>query len=177
MSFDEPTQRLRRPSPPQQPTGAVDTSREDARETTRDSDPTGVLPLDELFGPPESSPDTDAREGSEAGEAAEVDAPLAGTRPARAPMPVVTVRSDAETHQADSQTAPPAAAPAAEPGRSEREPGRPAPASRLRADGAAAVHAGAQHVSGWLRRDDNALTVVTALVAILLLSVVAAFGS
>lgn len=150
MSFDEPTQQLRRPdvSPPMP--GPLDQTRPRPEGGPNDDESTGVLPLDELLGPPETAEaDTESASPDVASPPAAAQAPAA-----RAPMPVVPVRSS-------------------QPNAPTRQPAT----GRLKADAATVLRGGGDHVLAWLRRDDNALTVVTALVAILLLSVIAAVGS
>jgi hypothetical protein len=143
MSFDEPTQRIRRPDPPLPMPGPLDQTRPRPQAPALpEPEQTGVLPLDELLGP---------AEGAEAAVRIPAE-PL--TTPARAPMPVVTVRSE----------------PVA-----EARP-RVATMDRLRADASTVLRAGSARSSEWLRRGDNAVIVLTALVAVLLLAVVAAVG-
>jgi hypothetical protein len=112
-------------------------------------------PLD-LAGPgPSSTGDTDVLSLDQIFDEPEPDVPSAATQtptqtPTRTPMPVVSVRSE------------PVATP-------ERDPG-PAP------DRARAWPATFQRGQAWLRRDDNLLMVMTALVGIVLIVAVAALG-
>ena len=157
MSFDEPTQQIRRPEVSAPMPEPLDQTRPRAQERPTDSDSTGVLPLDELLGPPVTE-EADATTAPTAPTEAEPAPTDVRSTPPRAPMPVVPV---------SSSSAPPDAEPT----------GRRA-TDRIRGDAAAAaLRGGSQRLDAWLRRDDNALTVMTALVAILLLSVVAAVGS
>jgi hypothetical protein len=223
MSFDEPTQQLRRPSVTTPTPGPLDQT---GPAEPADAEATGVLPLDELLGPPEGAEADVAEPDVEAGsappataegtadirptetpaaddswtahvetadvetadvETADVrpaqtyaprtyapeppaptaagpetatvgrDAALTPPRPARTPMPVVPVRSSDE------------ASPDAARG--------PLAGSRLRTDAATALRGGSRRAQEWVRHGDNAVMLVTALVAILLLSTVAAVGS
>jgi hypothetical protein len=77
-------------------------------------------------------------------------------------MPVVPVRSEPMTPAPVAPARPPAA--------------RPAARSRLRSDAAAAWDDAVRHTHAWLRRADNALMLLTALVAVCLILAVAAFA-
>jgi len=166
--YDEPTQRVRAPQPPPAPLpGSLDPLRGHQTETgtgwiERDddvdtaADATGVLPLDEIF------------------ESAAPAAPTAATQPtaaAEAPtwtaMPVVPVRSEPMT-AAPAAPAPPAPARSA--------PAHPPLTDRVRTDATAAWDGAVRRTRAWLGRDDNALMLLTALVAVILILAVAAFA-
>jgi hypothetical protein len=130
-------------------------------DTATDSSTTDVLSLDELFEGPSAA--TPAAAAAPASPAAVTLAPATGhSAPTWTAMPVVPVRSEPMT-----------AAPAAP---ARPSPTRPAARSRLRSDAAAAWDDTVRHTRAWLRRDDNALMLLTALVAVCLILAVAAFA-
>lgn len=187
-SYDEPTQQVRRPQPPPAPlpgsldplrghradpdrapdvvpdevetgTGWVDTHPTDEpapaaaapAAAAADAPPTGVLSLDEIFEAPEP----------QRGPTVTADAPTWTA------MPVVPVRSEPVTAGAPGAWAtqlPYDAAPDQRSSRAER-PGFDAAWARTRLQ-----------VESWLRRDDNGLMLLTAVVACLLMIVVAGVG-
>ena len=183
MSYEDQTQRLR-VSPattdldtPAETTSPPDTSPADSSpaETTTalpgpldlagpTPPPTGpsdtdVLSLDDMFEPPTQSP-TDPPARADAGAEA----------PTWTAMPVVSVRSE-PISRPSAPVAPPAAPPAPGPRRrSELGP-------RVRSDAAAAWSGARTRTQDWLGRDDHALMIMTALVAIVLIIVVAALGT
>jgi hypothetical protein len=167
-SYDEPTQRVRRPSAPPAPLpgaldplrGSADPLRGQERETgtgwvepaeefdapTTEPDATGVLPLDQLFDRPPATPASTPAPAATPSVAAEA--------PTWTAMPVVPVRTEPVV----------AAAPAYD------EP-------RERGGGASFALAGTwDRLDGWLRRDDNGLMLVTAFVACVLMVIVASVG-
>jgi hypothetical protein len=167
--YDEPTQQVRRPQPQPAPLpGSLDPLRghqtetgtgwvETADEDIATADATGVLPLEEIF-------DTTASEPA-APLAAE---PIAPASPARAStaateaptwtaMPVVPVRSEPVAMGEPYQG----------PQRHDRD-----------RDGASVAWVGTRiRIEDWLRRDDNGLMLLTAIVACVLMIVVAGVGS
>lgn len=182
--YDEPTQRVRTSQPPAAPlpgsldplrghqtepetvetgTGWVDTSgttAEDLDTAVASPEPTGVLPLDEIFdtpGPgPGSGPARPVRESTAATEA-----------PTWTAMPVVPVRSEP--------------LPAGPPDRSWNQPyDETAESGSNRGsaiEGVEEAWAGTrERFEAWLRRDDNGLMLLTALVACILMIVVAGVG-
>lgn len=157
-SYDEPTQRVRRPSAPPAPLpGSLDPLRGDERETgtgwvepaedvaapTTEPAATGVLPLDDLFDTPAAAAPVAPAETSTA----------AAEAPTWTAMPVVPVRT---------------------------EPVAPAPIydePHDRRGGASLALAGSwARVDAWFRRDDNGLMLVTAVVACVLMVIVAGVG-
>jgi hypothetical protein len=151
MSFDEPTQQIRRPDPPLPMPGPLDQTRPRPQVSPPAPEETGVLPLDELLGPPEAAEATVAPAGESVVGPARMPP---SSSPVRAPMTVVPVRSDA--------------VPSERPG--------PGTLDRIRADASTVLRAGSTRSGEWLRRGDNAVIVLTVLVAALLLSVVATVG-
>jgi len=137
-------------------TGWVDTDRTTELESPIEppaAEPTGVLRLDEMFDAPPRG--TEARESTAAAEA-----------PTWTAMPVVPVRSE-----------PIATAPAGETwnrpadARAETEP------RQSSWDGAEVAWAATrERVEAWLRRDDNGLMLLTAVVACVLMIAVAGVG-
>jgi len=147
-------------------TGWVDTDRTAEIETplatppvAQPAEPTGVLRLDEIFDDPGRA--TPARESTPIREST-----AAAEAPTWTAMPVVPVRSE-----------PIAAAPAgAIPSRSSDDRTETAP-RRSSWDGAeVAWLATRDRVESWLRRDDNGLMLLTAVVACVLMIVVAGVG-
>jgi hypothetical protein len=157
--YDEPTQRVSRPSAPPAPLpGSLDPLREHERETgtgwvetpghdeadhhaVEPASATGVLPLDQIFAEPPRA-----------------EAPTATAEaPTWTAMPVVPVRSEpmpmATTGMYDE---------------SAREESR-------RGSGIALSGAW-DRLDAWFRRDDNGLMLLTALVACVLMVVVASVG-
>lgn len=126
-------------------------------EPVGDTSTTDVLSLDELF-------DT---------EPVPQPAPPASeqTAPTWTAMPVVSVRSEPMTAPPTAAPRPTSAAQAATPA-----PG-PGVGSRLRSDAAAAWDDTVRRSRAWLGRDDNALMLLTALVAVCLILAVAAFSA
>jgi len=170
--YDEPTQRVRPAQPPLTPlpgsldplrrrdpgpqetetgTGWVDTEPQPTEEIaapTVESGATGALPLDQIFDGP--------------GEPEQVRTPTAAAdAPTWTAMPVVPIRSE------------PLAA--AGPEGAGSRPFDQAPAQRPRAG--VAVTAARMRLESWLRRDDNGLMLLTALVACILMIVVAGVGA
>jgi hypothetical protein len=127
-------------------------------------DATGVLRLDEIFDTPETPPRQDdwARHDDWA------------EAPTWTAMPVVPVRSEPMPAAGRPVPLPPSAR-AGRPAR--REGPRGQTSRRLRTDAAKAWDGVTREVDAWLRRDDNALMVLTALVACVLIIVVASVGS
>lgn len=178
--YDEPTQRVRAPQPPVAPlpgsldplrrteqppqeietgTGWVDPaaaepqSAEETAAPTVDTGATGVLPLDQIFEEP-GQPEP-ARMPTAAAEA-----------PTWTAMPVVPIRSEplAQAGAADAWS----------------QPGDEVPAAGVRKPRANAGVAWARtrmQLEDWLRRDDNGLMLLTALVACILMIVVAGVGA
>ena len=161
---EEPTQQIRlRPettgSRPQQvtpplPAGLDPRGRRRDDEPADGTEPTGVLHLDELFA---TETDTERH----------IDRPSIEDAPTWTAMPVVPVRS--EPYSPPTPAAP--------------TPGAPAPSAttrrRLSTDLAAAKRRTGivmMRTDTWLRRDDNALMVLTALIACVLILLVAAVG-
>jgi hypothetical protein len=137
-------------------------------DTAADSSTTDVLSLDELFeGPGSASPAGPAVPASPAVAAAPVAPPTGETAPTWTAMPVVPVRSEPMTPAPVAPARPSATGPAGT---------RPAARSRLRSDAAAAWDDTVRHTRAWLGRDDNALMLLTALVAVCLILAVAAFA-
>lgn len=159
-SHDEPTQHVRRPDPPPAPLpGSLDPLRGHA-----EPEPTGVLPLDELFEPaPEPQFNQTELNQSAAAEASTWTA-----------MPMVEVRSGT-VGPSDSGTGWPSEP---SPSHSADDPvtAEPGLVDRLRDDTSAAWIGVQNRASTWLRRDDNALMLLTAVVACILMLVVAAVG-
>ena len=163
MSVDEPTRRidLRQQDGGRFPADAPTTALPGplnlaAAETPADtgSDTTDVLSLDELFD--ETAGDADA---------AAVRAPASAEADTWTAMPVVPVRSEPVRSE---RVQPAGGAPAT--------PARPALASRVRTDASAAWDGTVRRTRAWLGRDDNALTLMTALVAVLLIIAVASLS-
>ena len=163
---EDPTQRIQRPAEREGYAGDAPTTAMprplnlagsvDAGEPA-DSSATDVLSLDELLGPPVPS-------------APEPDPEPAPTAPTWTAMPVVTVRSE-------PMTAPVAAAPASPASaHPPRAAAHPPIADRMRTDAAAAWDGAVRRTRAWLGRDDNALMLLTALVAVVLILAVAAFA-
>ena len=113
-----------------------------------DASTTDVLSLDELFDSPPPAPQRPAQ---------------SGTAQTWTAMPVVPVRSEPMT--------PAPAAPT--PGRAASAPPL---GDRVRSDAAAAWDDTVRRTRAWLARDDNALMLLTALVAVCLILAVAAFS-
>jgi hypothetical protein len=179
MSYEDQTQRLRvAPATPDLDTPTETTTPEDttpADTTTTLPGPldlagptppppaatsdTGVLSLDDMFEPPTQASAPSSNEPP----AARPDA--AAEAPTWTAMPVVSVRSE--------PTSPPAAphAPPTAQSRRHSELGQ-----RVRSDAAAAWTGARTRTQDWLGRDDHALMIMTALVAIVLIIVVAALG-
>jgi hypothetical protein len=165
-SYDDPTQQARRPERPSAPLpGSLDPLRADPSAAAQppveadpaDPAPTGVLPLDEIFdGPPEP-----VRESTAAAEA-----------PTWTAMPVMPVRSE-PMPMAGRPVPSTYGHPAAEGQDLDTGPGRPA---RMRGDAASAWTETRRGVEDWIRRDDNGLMLLTALVACVLILVIAAVG-
>ncbi len=178
--YDEPTQRVRTSQPPAAPlpgsldplrghrpepetvetgTGWVDTggaSAEDVDTAEASAEPTGVLPLDQIFDSPGAGAASAVRESTAATEA-----------PTWTAMPVVPVRSEP--------------LPAGPPDSSWNQPydetGEPGSNRGSALDGAEEALAGArERFEAWLRRDDNGLMLLTAVVACVLMIVVAGVG-
>jgi len=176
-SYDEPTQQVRRPQPPPAPLpGSLDPLRDRPSETAGvetagvetgtgwvdthptveetppaapvEAPPTGVLPLDQIFESPEP-----ARTPTVTTDA-----------PTWTAMPVVPVRSEPVT----------AAGPRTSGTWSTPYDGTSEPrASRKGMD----LDGARLQVQSWLRRDDNGLMLLTALVACVLMIVVAGVGN
>jgi hypothetical protein len=163
---EDPTQRIRprRSNRPghaaDAPTTALPGPLNLAGAADADSSTTDVLSLDELFEgqpPAETGPDAGAER-----------APSAAA-PTWTAMPVVAVRSEAIATTQSDPVPGPASGPA---------PASPQPAigGRMRSDAAAAWEDTRRRTRAWLARDDNALMLLTALVAVLLILAVTAFG-
>jgi hypothetical protein len=177
-SFEEhPTQQVRRPEPPAAPLpGSLDPLRghetaETADAPTADAPeveppaPTGVLPLGELFddAPPAAPIATPPA------------APAAPTAAEEAPtwtaMPVVPVRS--EPMPMAGRPVPGTYHHTAATGTGDPAYGRAPRADHI----GDALSATTRAVGDWLRREDNGLMLLTAIVACILILVVAAVGS
>jgi hypothetical protein len=145
MSFEEPTQRVRRPEAVEDaPTSAAPGPLNLAGRTDADdSSTTDVLSLDELF---DGQPDPAAAEPTAPSTLAEA--------PTWTAMPVVPVRSE-PVRPLDADAAP------------SQEPSPLG--GRVRSDAAAAWDGAVRRTREWLARDDNGLTLTTALVAVILI--------
>ena len=157
MSFEEPTQRVRRPdAAAEAPTTALPGPLNLAEESPRDaSGTTDVLSLDELFDG--QTPSTEPAGSTEPAHRATVD-----EAPTWTAMPVVSVRSE-PVAMPDRDATP--AAPAGT---------TPAPlGGRVRSDATAAWEAAVRRTRAWLAHDDNGLTLATALVAVILIIAIA----
>ena len=160
MSFDEPTRRIHaqrggRPDHAgEAPTTAMPGPLNLAGPAeAADADSTDVLSLDEIFDPAEpAAAAPPASEPAAAGDGA----------PTWTAMPVVPIRSE-------PMTAPPTPETASTPA------GRPL-GGQVRDDAAAAWDGAVRRTRGWLGRDDNALMLLTALVAVILIVTVGAVG-
>lgn len=167
--YEEPTQQVRRPQPPPAPlpgsldplrgqetgTGWVDTDPPDADEVPAPSveaGATGVLPLDEIFETPR--------------EPEQVRTPTAAAdAPTWTAMPVVPIRSEPLAMAGPAGT--------------WSEPLDDAGEPRSRPPRVSAEVAWAKtrmRFEDWLRRDDNGLMLLTALVACILMIVVSGVG-
>jgi hypothetical protein len=146
MSAEEPTARIRRPDPAAEaPTTALPGPLNLAGEPPIDADGhTDVLSLDEMF---EGAPAT-------ADSAQRTDRGGADEAPTWTAMPVVPVRSEPATAHGWGSRAEIAAAPLG---------------GQVRTDAAAAWQAAVRRTRLWLERDDNGLTLATALVAVILI--------
>jgi hypothetical protein len=125
-----------------------------------DSSTTDVLSLDELFDgqPPADTAPTAPRPASTAGSE---------TAPTWTALPVVPVRSEPMT------PAPAAPRPTPE----SPQPAQPPIGGRMRTDAAGAWDDTVRRTRGWLGRDDNALMLLTALVAVALILAVTALSA
>jgi len=183
MSIDDATQRMPAVSPDAAPDAAVSPDEVttvqpplpgplDIAGSSARPDATEVLSLDDLF-PPDPEPAPQPR----------------WTPPEPAPQPMWTepasaaaapvVTADAPTWTAMPLPAPPAAAPAAPaaPEEATKAPHKPhnQVAARLHADAQAAWASTRRRTGDWLRAGDNAVILLTALVALILIVAVAAF--
>ena len=175
MSYEDQTQRLRvTPATTDLDTPAENTSPETTGPAdTTSADTTTALPgpLD-LAGPTPPAAvtsDTDVLSLDDMFEPS-TDPPARADAAAEAPtwtaMPVVSVRSEPIS---------PPAAPPAPPAPTPRR--RSELGLRVRSDAAAAWTGARTRTQDWLGRDDHALMIMTALVAIVLIIVVAALGT
>ena len=183
---EDPTQRIIRPGGRPGYTGDEPTTAlpgplnlAGASEPAGDTSSTDVLSLDELF---DTEPAPTTADAAPAPAAAPPAPPTAAQNAETwTAMPVVPVRSEPMTTSY--------AAPAPQPATS-RAPASPAPVSRvrdshsapgtgsrLRSDAAAAWDDTVRRTRDWLGRDDNALMLLTALVAVCLILAVAAFSA
>jgi hypothetical protein len=162
MSFEDQTQRLR--------VQAAGTARDTAREPATDTTTALPSPLNlagplDLAGPTAPAGDTDVLSLDDLFDEPRSTAP--GPSTAEAPtwtaMPVVAVRSEPITPLDPPQPPQP---------RAKSDLGR-----RVRSDAAKAWDETRARSGVWLRRDDHALMLMTALVAIVLIIVVAALGA
>jgi len=175
MSFEDRTQRLS--VPPTQTAAAQTTAAQTtAAQTTtalprplnladetpsrEPADKTDELSLAEIFEAPPTAPPVEEPSGADPG---------AAEAPTWTAMPVIPVRS--EPVSAPSTDRP------AETSQSDTKRTGPSSAERLRSDAAAAWSGAVRRSQAWLRRDDNGLMLMTAIVAIILILVVAAVGS
>src|SRR3954451_11087398 len=164
---DQPTQQLRRPSDAPTPEPLNPTRPQPAaRAENPDDDTTDVISLDNLF-------ERQATATAPQLRPTPASAPVASTQPvgpAEPSPPEAVERRSGERRLADRRVAErragavPAAPVPASP--------RPAPNHRLRSDTTSAVHKGVTRTGHWFTTGDNALIVVTALVALALILVI-----
>src|SRR3954447_23206813 len=170
---DQPTQRLRRPAEPPMPAPLNPTRPQNAAAASTPDDGTDVLSLDNLF------------ERQNVATAPQATTPAASTTPA----PTTPVASTPPAGPAEPPGAPPerrlaerrvtdrrvgdrrvgVVPVAAGRGTAHREPGL---GQRLRHDSGTAVRGSATRTRDWFTAGDNALIVVTALVALALILVI-----
>lgn len=150
MSFDDPTQRIRRTQPVTRMPRPLDlTEPGDAGS----DDTTNVLRLDELF---DDQPPTDTTPPAAAAPTSTAEAPTWTA------MPVVPVRSGTIPTGGN-------ATPSSRPRQNDLY-------VRIRRDAGAALTGAGTRTRDWFAQQDNALMAATALVAIVLIIVVAALG-
>lgn len=179
---DQPTQQLRRPAEPPMPAPLNPTRPQNAAAASTPDDGTDVLSLDNLFErqnvatAPQATTtpaSTTPASTTPAPTSPAPTTPVASTPPAAPAVPPATPpeRRLAERRVADRRAGdrvgvvPVAASKAA----THREPGL---GHRLRHDSGTAVRGGATRTRDWFTAGDNALIVVTALVALALILVI-----